>query len=288
MSKFQILCRQYQQTRENFNLIVGGYLQSLQMNLLGKTENADCLLKQLRVLAQGQYHSISHKLNSAYDYDLQKCRQKLAYAQVTLVSELCANLSSTGLSVYDIYNVSSKLFSLYQTYHEYVKMMVVSIEKDYCFQRFKKDAALEYLAIELRNSKKMILILNQFIRSCEYGGRVEFTSDNIEKAIKLFSELCSLLTIHVSGVDIDSVVKSQLIQFFTSLAGQRMSSPNHVSQVTDKDFSKANSSSKPNQWAAGFGFVAKDCTRKSDNTPGILGMQKEVRGAKRLKLSALI
>ena len=67
-----------------------------------------------------------------------------------------------------------------------------------------------------------------------------------------------------------------------------MSSPNHVSQVTNKNFLEAESNSKPNQWAAGFDFAAKGCTWKSDNTPENPGMQKAVRGAKRLKLGALI
>ena len=286
MSRFNTLCRQYKETRGNFNQVVGGYLRWLQMTLLNQTEHTDDLYKKLQFFSKYQYRLISGKTRSGGGY-LQSAGQKLAYAQLNLVSGSRDNLSSKELSIYDIYNVSSRLFSLYQEYFEYVERTALSIWRSY-HSWHAKQQSLKYLRMEMSKSETMTSCLKKFQKKCCHGGRVEFTHDNIKQAKELFSELCSLLTAHVSGVDIDPGVKSQLIQVFSSLAGQRMSSPNHVSQVADKAFLKADSNSKPNQWAACFDFAAKDCTRKSDNTPGIPGMQKAVRGAKRLKLGALI
>ena len=47
MSRFNTLCKQYKETRGNFNQVVGEYLRWLQMTLLNQTEHTDDLYKKL-------------------------------------------------------------------------------------------------------------------------------------------------------------------------------------------------------------------------------------------------
>ena len=78
-----------------------------------------------------------------------------------LVSGSRDNLSSKGLSIYDIYNVSSRLFSLYQGYCEYVERTRMLIERSYHFWHAKQQS-LEYLKIEKSKSETMTSCLKKF------------------------------------------------------------------------------------------------------------------------------